>query len=131
MSIQDLAINHEPSLEYARAPGAHEGPRASPLELGALVIDRRAHEVRLDGQPVKLTAREFALLAFLSERRGQVLSREQLLEQVWGDRYHGGRRTVDVHVRRLRAKLHAHFPLETLRGVGYKFRSDSPPLAAR
>ena len=62
------------------------------------------------------------MLAFLCERRGKVLSREQLLARVWGNRYEGGPRTVDIHVRRLRAKLGEALPLETLRGSGYKLR---------
>ena len=70
-----------------------------------------------------LTAKEFALLAFLAQNRGRVFSRESLLARVWGGRYEGGARTVDIHVRRLRMKLGDAFPLETLRGAGYKLRS--------
>jgi DNA-binding response OmpR family regulator len=66
------------------------------------------------------------------ERRGKVLSREHLLACVWGNRYEGGSRTVDIHVRRLRAKLGGALPLETLRGSGYKLRApDSDEKAAR
>jgi DNA-binding response OmpR family regulator len=90
------------------------------LKVGALVIDRAAHEVVLDGRHVALTAKEFALLAFLAANRGRVFSREALLGRVWGARYEGGARTVDIHVRRLRAKLGFALPLETLRGAGYK-----------
>ena len=67
--------------------------------------------------------REFALLSFLCDRRGRALTREQLLAKVWGARYEGGPRTVDIHVRRLRAKLGDDLPLETLRGAGYKLRA--------
>ena len=77
----------------------------------------------MDGRPISLTAKEFALLAYLCERRGKVLSREHLLARVWGNRYEGGPRTVDIHVRRLRAKLGDALPLETLRGSGYKLRA--------
>ena len=83
------------------------------------------------GRPISLTAKEFALLAFLCERRGKALSREQLLAKVWGTRYEGGPRTVDIHVRRLRAKLGEEFPLETLRGAGYKLRAPSEPESGR
>jgi DNA-binding response OmpR family regulator len=95
------------------------------LKVGSLVIDRAAHEVALDGRRVVLTAKEFALLAFLAANRGRVFSREALLGRVWGARYDGGARTVDIHVRRLRAKLGFALPLETLRGAGYKLRTPS------
>jgi DNA-binding response OmpR family regulator len=86
-----------------------------------LVIDALAHEVSLHGESVPLTVREFALLHYLYERRGVVITREELLRDVWGDRYDGGPRTVDIHIRRLRAKLGAQW-FETTRGIGYKFR---------
>ncbi len=92
-------------------------------KVGSIVIDKAGHEVSLDGRPVQLTAKEFALLAYLTERRGKVLSREHLLARVWGNRYEGGPRTVDIHVRRLRAKLGDALPLDTLRGAGYKLRA--------
>jgi DNA-binding response OmpR family regulator len=95
------------------------------LKMGALVIDLAAHEVTAFGRRVVLTAKEFALLAFLATNRGRVLGRETLLTRVWGLRYEGGARTVDIHVRRLRAKLGDALPLETLRGAGYKLRAPS------
>jgi DNA-binding response OmpR family regulator len=79
---------------------------------------------------VTLTAKEFALLAFLSGNRGRVFTRDALLARVWGARYEGGARTVDIHVRRLRAKLGDALPLETLRGAGYKLRSPAEQAAA-
>jgi len=95
------------------------------LKVGSLVIDRAGHEVTVDGRAVTLTAKEFALLAFLAANRGRVFSRDALLARVWGSRYDGGARTVDIHVRRLRAKLGFALPLETLRGAGYKLRTPS------
>jgi DNA-binding response OmpR family regulator len=92
-------------------------------KVGQIVVDKAAHEVTVDGRPILLTAKEFALLAYLCERRGKVLSRDHLLARVWGNRYDGGPRTVDIHVRRLRAKLGDTLPLETLRGSGYKLRT--------
>jgi DNA-binding response OmpR family regulator len=92
-------------------------------KVGPIVVDKAAHEVTLQGRPITLTAKEFALLAYLCERRGKVLSRDHLLARVWGNRYDGGPRTVDIHVRRLRAKLGMALPLETLRGSGYKLRT--------
>jgi DNA-binding response OmpR family regulator len=94
------------------------------LKIGAMVIDRSAREVHVEGRPITLTSREFSLLAFLSENRGRVKSREQLLARVWGASYEGGPRTVDIHVRRLRAKLGNAFPLQTVRGAGYKLPLD-------
>ena len=77
----------------------------APLVLGGLEIDGARHTVRWQGQPVHLTAKEFALLVALVEANGRILSRQALLEQVWGYSYSEGTRTVDVHVRRLREKL--------------------------
>jgi DNA-binding response OmpR family regulator len=100
-------------------------------KVGSIVIDKAAHEVQINGRPITLTAKEFALLAYLCERRGKVLSRDHLLARVWGNRYDGGPRTVDIHVRRLRAKLGDALPLETLRGSGYKLRTpDSEPTGS-
>jgi DNA-binding response OmpR family regulator len=93
------------------------------LKIGALVIDRAGHEVVVEGRRVVLTAKEFALLAVLAANRGRVFSRDALLARVWGARYDGGARTVDIHVRRLRAKLGFALPLETVRGAGYKLRT--------
>ena len=91
-------------------------------KVGDVVIDRASREVTQHGQPVTLTTREFALLAFLAANRGRVFTREQLLSRVWGARYDGGARTVDIHVRRLRSKLGDSFGLHTVRGAGYVLR---------
>jgi DNA-binding winged helix-turn-helix (wHTH) protein len=107
------------ALEWRRSEFATEERH----KVGGIVVDRAGHEVIVDGRPIVLTAKEFALLAYLCERRGKVLSREHLLARVWGNRYDGGPRTVDIHVRRLRAKLGDALPLETLRGSGYKLRA--------
>jgi DNA-binding response OmpR family regulator len=106
-------------LEWKRSEFATE----ERVKVGPLVIDRAAHEVIVDGRTVVLTAKEFALVAFLAQNRGRVFSRETLLARVWGARYEGGPRTVDIHVRRLRMKLGDALPLETLRGAGYKLRT--------
>lgn len=94
------------------------------IKIGSMCIDLAGHEVTLDGRPVDLTHQEFALLKFLSQNRGRVFSREQLLNRVWGVNYYGGSRTVDIHVRRLRMKLGVMAePIETVRGVGYKMKA--------
>jgi two-component system alkaline phosphatase synthesis response regulator PhoP len=98
----------------------HEDEEA-PLVLGALEIDGARHTIRWEGQPVHLTAKEFALLVALVEARGRVLSRQALLEQVWGYSYAEGTRTVDVHVRRLREKLPGIAGrLTTVKSLGYR-----------
>jgi DNA-binding response OmpR family regulator len=94
------------------------------IKIGAMCIDLAGHEVTVDGRVVDLTHQEFALLKFLSQNRGRVFSREQLLNRVWGVNYYGGSRTVDIHVRRLRMKLGpVADPIETVRGVGYKMKA--------
>jgi len=98
-----------------------DAPTGRPLSLGALVVDPDRHIVSLDGREVALTAKEFLLLSYLLQHRGRVLSRDVLLEQVWGYRYTGGTRTVDVHVRRLREKLPPLTEaLVTVKQFGYK-----------
>lgn len=94
------------------------------LEAGPLTIDRSAHTVKVDGEPIELTATEFKLLLVLVERRGRVQSRSQLLEAVWQAHPDVQTRTVDMHMQRLRAKLGsvADF-VETIRGFGYRFRA--------
>jgi DNA-binding response OmpR family regulator len=96
------------------------------VKLGPLVIDIPARQVSINGaeggKSIQLTAREFALLVALATRQGRVLTRETLLDVVWGSDYEGGAKTVDVHVRRLRAKLGDALPLQTVRGAGYMLR---------
>ncbi len=107
----------------AARPSADSAER---LSAGPLAIDVHGHEATLAGQPVGLTPKEFDLLVFLMQREGQVFSREQLLEKVWGYDYAGGSRTVDVHVRWLREKIEQDPSdpehLLTVRGIGYKFQ---------
>ena len=91
-----------------------------PTKIGPFEFDRERHLVRLHGQDLQLTPTEFRLLEFLLARPGRVFSREQLLDKVWGLGYFGETRTVDVHVRRLRAKLGRDAGLiRTVTGVGY------------
>ena len=99
--------------------------QAATLSLGPIMMDLSRHTVSDEGRDVKLTAKEFLLLQYLLEHRGRVLSRDLLLGDVWGYRYTGGTRTVDVHVRRLREKLPALVDaLVTVKQFGYKL-SDS------
>jgi DNA-binding response OmpR family regulator len=103
-----------------------ESPSARTLTYGTIVLDADRHTVLLEGENVTLTAKEFLLLEYLLQHRGRVLSRDILLEQVWGYRYTGGTRTVDVHVRRLREKLPVLAEaLVTVKQFGYKL-ADHP-----
>jgi two-component system, OmpR family, alkaline phosphatase synthesis response regulator PhoP len=96
-------------------------PESATIRFGSLVMDLERHTVVDAGQDVKLTAKEFLLLQYLLQHRGRVLSRDVLLGDVWGYRYTGGTRTVDVHVRRLREKLPILVDsLVTVKQFGYK-----------
>jgi DNA-binding response OmpR family regulator len=93
------------------------------LEVGDLTIDESTYTARLSGFALDLTYKEFELLKFLAQHPGRVFTRSHLVQEVWGYDYFGGTRTVDVHVRRLRAKLGAEHEsmIGTVRNVGYKF----------
>ena len=95
-------------------------PEEEELVLGDVVLRRSAREVGVAGEPVELRPKEFDLLACLMQNRGAVLSRDVLLERVWGFDYAGGTRTVDVHVAQLRRKLGRPDLIRTVRGSGYK-----------
>ncbi|ACQ81661.1 putative two component transcriptional regulator, winged helix family [Beutenbergia cavernae DSM 12333] len=100
------------------------------IEAGELMIDPSGYTVRLRGRPLDLTYKEFELLKYLVQHPGRVFTRAQLLQEVWGYDYYGGTRTVDVHVRRLRAKLGTEHEqlIGTVRNVGYRF---DPPRERR
>jgi DNA-binding response OmpR family regulator len=99
-----------------------EGPPPQDvIALGDLEVDVRRREARRAGAVVGLTTREFDLLAFLANNVGLALSRQQLLDGVWGADWYGDERTVDVHVAQLRKKLGTDLPLATVWGVGYRF----------
>ncbi len=99
-----------------------EGPAPQEVvAVGDLEVDLRRREARQGGAVVALTTREFDLLAFLANNLGLALSRQQLLDGVWGTDWYGDERTVDVHVAQLRKKLGSDLPLATVWGVGYRF----------
>ena len=99
---------------------AENGAGTQPLTLGDVALDPQAREVTVSGEPVELTGKEFDLLTYLIENTGIVLSRDRLLDSVWGMSYPGGTRTVDVHIAQLRRKLGRPDLIRTLRGAGYK-----------
>ena len=106
-------------LARDRAEQRTDEPTAA---VGDLVVDEDSYQVRLRGEPLDLTYKEFELLKALAMSPNRVFTRELLLSDVWGYDYYGGSRTVDVHIRRLRAKLGPEYEsmIVTVRGVGYK-----------
>ena len=135
-----VAVNHEWGLDEILLPGTGPaeidarlrllvGRRAAgaqeatdKITLGELLIDEGTYTARLRGRPLDLTYKEFELLKYLAQHAGRVFTRAQLLQEVWGYDFFGGTRTVDVHVRRLRAKLGPEYEalIGTVRNVGYK-----------
>jgi DNA-binding response OmpR family regulator len=102
---------------------AGEGVRPELVEHAELVLNVGTYQASIAGRPLDLTYMEYELLKFLAQNPGKVFTREMLLSRVWGYEYYGGARTVDVHIRRLRAKLgeeHANL-IQTVRSVGYRF----------
>jgi two-component system OmpR family response regulator len=103
-------------------------PRPITLTAGDLTLDPATRAVRLDGQPIRLTAREFALLEYLMRRVGDVVTRGEILDHVWDYAFDGDSNVVDVYVRYLRQKIDRPFgrsALETVRGAGYRLRAGS------
>ena len=95
------------------------------LSAGGIVLDKTAHEVKIDGNPVELSFKEFELLAYFMENQGIALSREKILNNVWNYDYFGDARTIDTHVKKLRAKMGEKGGLiRTIWGMGYKFEPD-------
>jgi DNA-binding response OmpR family regulator len=109
-------------LSSARVTATTGGTSGETVTAGELSIDPDTYSARLKGRQLDLTYKEFELLKFLAQHPGRVFSRDQLLREVWGFDYFGGHRTVDVHIRRLRAKLGGEYEcmIGTVRQVGYK-----------
>jgi two-component system phosphate regulon response regulator PhoB len=118
-SPRELVLRVKAILRRKEVP--EEGERI--IQIGDLLIDIARHHVSLKKSPVQLTSTEFKLLIELASKRGRVQTREHLLDKVWGYTHEGYARTVDTHIRRLREKLGdlAGY-IETIRGVGYRFR---------
>jgi DNA-binding response OmpR family regulator len=126
-AVDDFVLAGAPAAEVAAridkalrraGPGAEE----IVLRVGELTVNPDNYQVYIRGRPLDLTFKEFELLKFLAQRPGRVCDRDLLLREVWGYDYFGGTRTVDVHVRRLRAKLGPEHEalIETIRNVGYR-----------
>ena len=110
--------------------GGEEADEVAEISSGDLTVDAGGYVARVRGRPLDLTYKEFELLKYLAQHPGRVFTRAQLLQEVWGYDYYGGTRTVDVHVRRLRAKLGPEHEqlIGTVRNVGYRFE---PPRERR
>ena len=117
-SPREVVARVKVALRHAHAPDPGDV-----LVLGRVTLDRGARRVLVDGGEVTLTATEFDLLAYLMQHPGRVITRDRLLEEVWGYASAVGTRTVDVHVAQVRAKLGDASPIRTVRGVGYSAES--------
>ena len=120
------------SLGRLELAARSDEPDDEVIRSGDLVIDEATYSARLRGHSLDLTFKEFELLKYLAQHPGRVFTRAQLLQEVWGYDYFGGTRTVDVHVRRLRAKLGTEHEalIGTVRNVGYKFVLSAPERVA-
>jgi len=130
-AIEELLARIRAGLRKKTAPepakGGKEGGAVLTAAGGLLTLDVDRHEIKVKGEAVELTLREFSLLQYLLENKGRVLSRDSLLEQVWGYDYAGETNAVDVYVRFLRSKLDERFDLKlihTVRGIGYQIREE-------
>ena len=103
-----------------RAEGA---PAPDVVELGTVAVDAGRREVRVDDKPVAFTTKEFDLLKYLADHRGMALSRQQILDAVWGHGWYGDNRTVDVHIAQVRKKLGDSLTIATVWGVGYRLET--------
>ena len=123
-STRELVARIRAVLRRAPLTGS-AGEDEAPAEAAGVRIDRVRHEVHVDGAPVDLPPKEFDLLAYLVENAGRVLTRDQLIHEVWGPDYVGDTKTLDVHIRRLRTRVERDPQdperIDTVRGVGYRF----------
>ena len=125
-SVRELVLRVRALSRRIRAPK----PTGDQLVFGALTVEAAAHRAWVGGQEVELTPMEFRLLLLFLQQRGRALTRDDVLAETWGETHHITVRTVDTHVKRLRAKLGLAGPyLQTLRGVGYRWAA-SPERAA-
>lgn len=124
----DFVLDRAPAAEFDTRIRllSTAGPATNLLSQGPIVINEDAYTATAGGQSLSLTYTEFELLKHLVTHPGRVLTREHLLSEVWGYDYYGGTRTVDVHIRRLRAKLAPEFDglITTVRNVGYRFQAE-------
>jgi two-component system response regulator RegX3 len=127
--LRELVARMRAALRRAPPP-APEAARPGVLEVGEVCLDPERHEVHVRGEPATLPLKEFELLAVLLENAGRVLTRDVLIDRVWGADYVGDTKTLDVHIKRLRAKVELDpskpRQIVTIRGLGYKFDTPAP-----
>lgn len=123
--LRELVARMRAVLRRADAIGAPELEESAPIRVGGVHVDPDRHEVTVDGREVTLPLKEFELLTLLADNAGRVLTRDVLIDRVWGSDYVGDTKTLDVHVKRLRSKIEddPRRPerIVTIRGLGYKF----------
>jgi two-component system alkaline phosphatase synthesis response regulator PhoP len=124
-SPRELTARIKAAIRRGRSTGTAPS-KMQTLVFRHLRMDSAAHTISVDDRTVELTSLEFELLQVLAEHRGRVLSREQLLEKVWGGEYFGEVRVVDVHLGHIRQKLGRPELISTVRGVGYRFEDQDP-----
>lgn len=136
LAIDDFVMLTAPPEELARRIERalwrkHGVDSENFVRCGALTLDLSNYRVTVDDEPLVMTFKEYELLRFLAMNSGRVFTREQLLNRVWGYDYFGGARTVDVHIRRIRAKIeiHGHSFIETVRNVGYRLVAEAKKTA--
>lgn len=123
--MMELVARVKARMRPAKPASAQPQAEAPDYRVGDLHLCSSRHEVTVCGEPITLTLKEFDMLAYLLENRGLVLTRDQILNRIWGYAFDGESRTVDVHIRTLRSKLGPCCDLvETVRGVGYKIAGD-------
>ena len=122
-NLRKVEANIEEQVAAQKNQEKKEQKKESTIKVGSLILDLEKYEVHIDGKVINLTLREFEVLKFLAQQPGQVVTRESLLERVWGYEYYGDIRTVDVTVRRIRERIEKDTSnpqiLITKRGVGY------------
>jgi len=116
-SPAELVARVKAVLRRSDGPG---GTAADVVQIGEVAVDRGRREVRVRGEAIAFTAKEFDLLQFLAERPGRALSRQQILDGVWGYDWYGDARTVDVHIAQVRKKVRDTVAIATVRGLGYR-----------
>ncbi|GAB3478583.1 response regulator transcription factor [Nocardiopsis coralliicola] len=127
--INELLARIEAVLRRTR-PARAEAPTVPPRRVGALTLDAATRQAAVGGVPLQLTRKEFDLLALLAARAPEVVSRDSILDQVWGAAWESSSRTLDTHIAALRGKLGERAPIRTVRGVGYRLTEQTPHGAA-
>jgi two-component system, OmpR family, response regulator RegX3 len=123
--LRELIARVRAALRRLPSPGAEEDDRADVVEVGDVCVNSVRHEVTVRGEAVALPLKEFELLELLVANAGRVLTRDVLIDRIWGPNYYGDTKTLDVHIKRLRAKVETDpgnpSRIVTVRGVGYRF----------